>query len=284
MFSFFLKKQVDPQKELKAVVGQYQLPQFPAVIMRALRLLRQPDCELPKVAKVLAADPGITVMLLNQVNSAAYSLRARVSSVSHASSLLGRSRLEQALLAVAVKQALPSKAAPGFRASEFWHVSAQRASIAKELASLIHPSQKDEAFTAALLQEMAVPMLAHAKIGEYGDLLESWNHRRSDLATTEKEAFGWDHAEVATWMCSRWQFPEGLAEVIGGHHGTDPLLTTLPAVQLVGDIRTARDKQGIEELVEKVFDEYGIAHDKVIERVEASTALADEYASMFASV
>jgi len=283
MFSFFKKKKVDPQAELAAVIGDYRLPRFPAVIMKALRMLRDEQVQLPMVAKILASDPGVTVMLLNQVNSAAFSLRARVSSVSHAASLLGRGRLEQALLTVAVKQALPGKPAPGFKSAPFWHASAQRASIAKELAGLIHPATRDEAFTAALLQEMAVPLLAHAKLGEYGDLLEHWNHREGDLATMERDAFGWDHAQVATWMCARWEFPEDLAGMIGGHHGSDPELSSLPAVRLVGDIRTADDKLGIEELVERVFDDYGIAHDQVVQKVRVSAALADELASMLTS-
>ena len=50
MFTFFKKKQVNPQAELKAAIGDYQLPRFSAVIMRALRMLRRDDTNLRSVA------------------------------------------------------------------------------------------------------------------------------------------------------------------------------------------------------------------------------------------
>ena len=74
----------DPHASMKAVVGEYELPNFPVVTLRALELIRNDDTSLDEIGEAVSADPAATVRLLATVNSAAFSLRRSVDSVEQA--------------------------------------------------------------------------------------------------------------------------------------------------------------------------------------------------------
>jgi len=234
MFSFFRRRRVDPKERLAKVIGQRRLPSFNGVVLRALEVLRDPEASREELARALEPDPGLSVRVLETVNSAAYSPRREVTSLGQAISLMGRSQLEALVLAIAVADSLPSESAPGFDAQEFWFQAARRATLSRVLSRRLHPARSGVAFTASLLQDLAIPLLVHSDPERYGALLERSRREGIPLQVLERETFGWDHCEVGTWICSEWGLPESLAAAIGAHHGEEeggP--ESLPAVELV---------------------------------------------------
>jgi HD-like signal output (HDOD) protein len=283
MLNIFKKKQIDPKEQMKAVLGEYQLQSFPVIVMNALEKVRDADASNPEISDLVATDPGLSVRLLTTVNSAAYALRHKVSNVDHAVSLMGRGELESVLISMAVHEVMPADNIPGFDAHRFWGAAARRAALARGLADLIDPSSRSESFTAALLQDMAIPILAQQRAEDYGPVLERWHANGADLATLEREAFGWDHATVAMWMCDDWGFPDRIAEAIGAHHGTDDNeLVALPAVSLVSVLREQDDAtSGVEQLIENACENYNLPEEQVIELVDSSFAAAEDISRMF---
>lgn len=270
---------------LADVIGDAELPSFPAVVARALALVRDADRPVSEAADAIANDPGLSVKLLGTVNSAAFALRHEVRSVHHAVALLGRNQVESILIASAVRQALPDAPAPGFRAPRFWSGSALRAALAGRLAEALDPATRSESFTAALLQDMAVPVLAHRRTADYGPLLERYHAEPCALHELERDAFGWDHAHVARMLCESWQFPALLTEAIACHHGTEDAaeeLTHLPAVDLVAVLHESREAETVERLVELARSRHALEPDRVVAAVEAareeSAALAQAFA------
>lgn len=213
-------------------LSEYELPTFSAVVVHALHQVRSPDADAKEVARLLEADPGITVKLLRLCNSASFGLNRAVNSTSHAVALLGRTQVEALLLAVAVGNALPKTTVPELDASVFWCGAARRAATAGLLAEKIDPPHVRDSFTAALLQDMAVPLLAEVHSEVYGQLLAEWRMSGDDLAERERAALGLDHAEVGAWMCEQWRFSGQIMRAIGAHHGIWDE-TDLPAVTLV---------------------------------------------------
>ena len=283
MLNIFKKKQIDPKEQMKAVLGDYHLQSFPVIVMNALEKVRDIDASNSEISELVASDPGLSVRLLTTVNSAAYALRHKVNNIDHAVSLMGRGELESLLISMAVHEVIPTENVPGFDTHRFWGSAARRAALARGLADLIDPSSRSESFTAALLQDMAIPILALQRADDYGPVLEHWHANGADLATLEREAFGWDHATVAMWMCDDWGFPDRIAEAIGAHHGTDDdELVALPAVSLVSVLREQEDaSSGVEQLVENAFEDYNLPKDQVIELVDESFAAAEDISRMF---
>lgn len=282
MLNIFKSKGVDAKEKMKALLGDYQLPSFPVVIMNALEKVRDADASSAQIAELVASDPGLSVKLLTTVNSAAYALRNKVNNIDHAVSLMGRGELESILISMAVHQLLPTGNDSGFDGQAFWRVAARRAALARGLADLIDPSNRSESFTAALLQDMAVPVLAQQRTLEYSPVLESWYATGADLASLERENFEWDHATVAMWMCDDWGFPDRIAEAIGAHHGTGGELTALPAVSLVSALNGQDDSAGIDQLIERAHADHGLSEDQLVEIVQSSISAAEEISRMFA--
>lgn len=276
LFSRLKRKPVgDP---IQAAIGDFELPSFPAVTMRALEAARNPEVTTSTIADIVATDPGLTTRLLNTVNSAAFALRHEVRSVHHAISMLGRNQLESILIAVAVGGALPGSPAPGFEATRFWRTAAQRAALASSLADRLDPARKSESFTAALLQDMALPLLAHHRGEDYGPLLLQWHNGQEDLVQLEREAFDWDHAVIGEAMCARWKFPAGLAEAIAGHHEDE---IGIPAVDLVAVLREVDVEYGLDQLVERAKSTFGLSEDETSKLVHESFETANGMARLF---
>jgi HD-like signal output (HDOD) protein len=195
---------------LSEMVGQGELPSFPAVVMHALERVSA-NAEIAEVSSAISADPGLTVRLLRLVNSPAVAPRTPVASVHQAAVMLGRNQLESLLITTGVSQVLPNVSRPGFELREFWRTAAMRATAAATVAALVDPARQSEHFTGALLQDMAQPVLVHAHTN-YSDLV------CRELITAEAAHMGWTHVDAGAAMCESWGFPRGLTSAIALHH------------------------------------------------------------------
>ena len=199
----------------------YELPSFSVSVINLLGKLRDPDCSFTAIANDFEVDPGLHVRALKTVNSVAFGLSHKVSSVHHAVSLLGRARLESLVLSVAVKNNLDSENMPDwFDMNSFWRAAARRAALARGLAQKLHPETQSESFTAGLLQDMAVPVITKLKNTKYQQLYEQWNlvEDETNLVELEKCNLNLDHANIGAQMAKGWGFPTNLIEMINCHH------------------------------------------------------------------
>lgn len=279
MALFGLKRDRAKQKAEELLRGA-EAPAFKESSLRVLDRLRDPNVEFDRVTEALQWDPGLTLKVLSVANSAAYSPRQRITDVRHAVSFLGRSKLEQITLAVAVSESLPQGDAQGFDSRRFWQASARRAGIAQKLSQLLHPAHASQAFTAGLLQDLAVPVLAHTRGEAYGKLLEAWRAEPTlSLDQLERKEFGWDHGHLGGLLCASWEVPEAIANLVALHHhkGADDR-QLLPAVRLVSLLGETEAEHGDEALVECARSEYGLDVDTVRQALSDAGGQADELA------
>ncbi len=281
MFGFLKRKQTDPKKALSDLLGDFSLPSFPAVVLQAMQEIRSDEGSAASVARIIAQDPGVSVKLLKLVNSAGFGSARKTESVQQAVAMLGMSQVESLLLAVGVQSALPSSPAPGFEARTFWTAAARRAEIAAGIATALHPTSRHLSFTASLLQDMAVPLLAHAPALAYGGLLEAWHQGEGDLEELERGSFGFDHAEIATWVCNEWGLPETLAEAIGGHHG-DADLSAPAAVRIVAELGEGEPDEDLDALV-AAAEAHGLDAERAAALVAEGRDRGDQLAALFAA-
>ncbi len=273
----FWKRSPDPKAELKKMIGDYELPSFSTAAVSTLRLLRE-EGDMVAVAERLMIDPGMTVRVLRTVNSAAFGMRKQVTDLTHAANLLGRSRLESIVLTAAVGGSLPSP--KGMDLGEFWRTSAQRACLARKIAQSVEPAIAMEAFTAGLLQDMAVPVLAASYPDRYAGLLRELDcegGRR--LHEMEVDAFGYDHAEVGATMAEAWELPDVLITAIADHH--TPGQRAPCAVEAVAMIPHGAPTDELDGLRAHCRDRFDLGEPAMNAMIEAANA---ESASLAASM
>lgn len=280
MFSFFSKK-TDPKKNLKKVLKGYQLPNFPAVVMQILQKIRSPYASSADIAESLSLDPGLSVRLLGIANSVAFSPKNRIENLTQAISLVGLSQLESLVLGVGVAKGIPKKICQWHDPSEFWKTSARRAMLANELARIICPAKESECFTAAFLQDMALPFLACNRSDEYDAIFKKWHLEGGNLAHLENESLEWNHAEVATWICSEWGLPENIALAIKNHHAPiDNDNEYFGPIRLVGILREDESNSGIDEMIDEADRVYNISSEKMQAIIDSSFIKAGDLARL----
>ncbi len=270
------KRRLSPQEELRNLLGDYELPTFSAVAQRVLEELRDPEHTSASVAKLLSTDPGLSTSLLKTVNSAAFGMRSAIDSIPQAVSLMGSSAVESLAVSVAVGRSLPQNATPDFDFRRFWLASARRATTARALAERLHPATAVQSYTAALLQDMAIPFLANSKPEQYGKVLRHWHENADDLAELEQSEFGWNHPEVARWIAEQWGLPESLTAAIAAHHDSEaPAEDCPPAVTLVSCLVEDDGDPGTERLIDITHARYGIPTDDLETLIRSSFEDAD---------
>jgi hypothetical protein len=108
-----------------------------------------------------------------------------------------------------------------FELKSLWQDSLRRALFARALANLLSKTESEDVFAAALLQDMAIPILAKESPQFYIKLLKSRDQGRIRLSSLENQVFGWQHAQAAGMMARHWNLPENFANLIENHTAID---------------------------------------------------------------
>lgn len=278
---FRRNKSSDSGSALRSVLGpDVELPTFPSTVIKALETLREPDSSAMDVAAVVGTDPGLTVRLLKLVNSAGFSPARPVTGVDQAVAVAGFGAVESLVLSVGVSSALPKNEVEGFDQVRFWRAASRRATIARAFAGELHPVSASLCFTAGLLQDMALPLLALAR-PDYRPLLLEWHAGGQDLHELERSAFTWSHGQVAQWLSEQWELPEALVAAIGGHHGSLEENAVPPAVLLAAPFREVDLPDARESIVTVASSGYGMSADEVVDLLAEAEAEAIEVAQLF---
>ena len=233
--------------------------------MQILQKMRSPYASAADIAQSLALDPGLSVRLLSIANSAAFSPKNKVENLSQAIALVGLSQLESLVLGVGVAKGIPRQNCLWHDPAAFWLTSARRAVLSHSLSKILCPAKESECFTAAFLQDMALPFLACHRSDDYDPVFKKWHLEGGDLAQLEREVLEWDHAEVATWICSEWGLPENIALAIKNHHQTtaDADEAFLAPVRLVSILREDEANDGVDEMIAEAEAVYHISPEKM---------------------
>ncbi len=210
-----------PSLDLRKVVSAAQLPALPQSAIRLLELAQDPDLSATEFAVPIESDPGLASQVLRFVNSSYFGFSREIGSVKLAITLVGVRTIRNFALWSAVFSLIPNPKCGPFDLKSLWQDSLRRALFARAMGNLLGIAEAEEPFAAALLQDMAVPVLAKEATELYAGLLQIRHRQQVRLSALEREIFGWSHAEVAGLMARRWNLPGQLAELIENHLAVD---------------------------------------------------------------
>lgn len=219
----------NPQLELDRILRTAQLPALPQSAIKLLELSRDPDNGPAEFAAPIEADPGLAGQILKFVNSSYFGFSHEISSVKMAITLVGIRTIKNFSLWSAVFSLMPNPKCGPFDLKNLWQDSLRRALFARAMGKLLGLKEAEEAFSAALLQDMAVPLLAKELPKEYLSLLEARTDGQARLSDLEKDRFGWNHAEAAAKMARSWKMPEAFAQLVEHHVVVERAVSGRPA-------------------------------------------------------
>ncbi len=208
-------------EQFKEVVGPEisKLPSLPVVAIKLLKLTRDDTSAVVDLVRLIETDPAITAKILKIVNSAAYGLRRKVSSIKHAIVLLGFAAIRSlAMDVVLYDQLIQRRTRHGFNRVHFWQHCLTVATLCRALAHRVNYPNPEEAYIAGLLHDIGkIISETHGRIS-YSEFLKQQDHHDGLLVDIEKKILGLDHCDIGAFVCQQWGLPDAIVLALKLHH------------------------------------------------------------------
>lgn len=214
----------DSHYDLNVILQGAQLPALPQSAIRLLELSQNPKNGPVEFSIPIETDPGLAGQVLKFVNSAYFGFSREISSVKLAITMVGIRTIKNFALWSAVFSLMPNPKCGPFDLKSLWQDSLRRALFARSFGKLLGMREAEEPFAAALLQDMAVPLLAKQLPAEYAQLLELREQGKVRLSQLEQERFGWTHYDAAVQMGRQWNLPDEFITLVQHHTTLDDML------------------------------------------------------------
>ncbi|WP_339744591.1 HDOD domain-containing protein [uncultured Rubinisphaera sp.] len=209
--------QLLPEDAESLLPSSWKLPILPQAVSEFLQHSSNPNYDIKKLTKIVEQDTSITCELIKHVNSSAYGMRHRISTVRNALMALGIRRSKMLILTAAVHATVKKFNSRLFDLHHFWADNLERAKFSRIVAEKLG-ADVDLAYTGAMLQDFLIPVLGHSNLKEY---VAYWNDSHKpvcDLYEYEHNKFGVHHAQVGAICLKKWNVPDDLICSILCHH------------------------------------------------------------------
>jgi HD-like signal output (HDOD) protein len=196
-----------------------RLPVLPVGLGVVMQAAEQPDTSLSTLAKLVEAEPSLTLHVLKLSNSAAYGVGRPVRSVAQATILLG-GRAVRNMAVTQLMQVMVARVDSGlFDVDSFWEHSLRRAGAAFALAELAGYEETSEAFSTGLIQDLGLLIFAVSQRDKALEVTGLMSCPAEVRRARELELFGETHSQVLGRAARLWGVPIDIVDAIEGHDG-----------------------------------------------------------------
>lgn len=200
---------------LKANIGR--IPALPALYTQITTALQSEATDVGVLAELVSQEPAISTKVLQVVNSPIFALRQRITSIRDAATFLGFQRLRALVLSTSLVSQCDASRCPTFVFEDFEIYGLQ---IANWAATIAIGETRDRrlgelAFTAGLLHQFGILLLATNLPESYNIVLRSSLDQRVSVATVEREVYGVTNAELAGFVFAAWNIPFPIVNAVG---------------------------------------------------------------------
>ena len=202
---------------LAEIMNCPDLPTLPAVALQIVRMARDPNADIRKMANLIASDPALSGKILKTVNSSFYGFSKTVSTISQALVILGLQSVRMLAMGFSLVSSMNKLQAHGFDLQRFWRRSVYSAVAARTLGEEAKIVQSEEVFLAGLLQDIGMLAMSSALEDRY-DTVYARAATHGELLAQEREHLGLDHCQVGKVIAEKWSLPPLLAVPIACHH------------------------------------------------------------------
>jgi putative nucleotidyltransferase with HDIG domain len=198
-----------------------KLPTLPTVINKLIDAVNEPDVSAEELGSLLQSDSTLSARLLKVANSVFYGMSGNVTTVTRAVIVLGYKTIRSLALAIWTQSFRD-------RVRSSWEQDAQERMFTHSLtaavaASLVAPrvgapELKEDCFLAGLLHDIGRVALI-SETGEwYRDAVMDRAFKQRNPIELEREAWGFDHAELGARLLESFHLPAIHIEATAGHH------------------------------------------------------------------
>ena len=215
---------------LKEVVSRLEtVPSSPDSHSALSRFLKSNSSSISDAGQIIARDMGMTAKVLQLVNSAFLGSPVPAESAEKAVSLIGLDNLRALTLSLRLFVPFQSSESITQALATLWDHSWHCAQSAKAIAKAEEspPEVAQAAYTAGLLHDIGILVLASACADEYEAALRLRAEKHLTTTASELQTFGSTHAQVGGYLLGLWGLPASVVEAVAWHH--DPAQTKVSA-------------------------------------------------------
>lgn len=211
------------QDPRESILKNPRLPTLPAVAIQVLELTKQPNTDLKEIAKVIQNDQALSARIIRTVNSSHFGLSRPCANINQAIVFLGLNAVKMLALGFSLASAVhdDDEWQVNFDYIDYWRRCLHAAAASREIARATSAWDPEEAFLAALMQDIGMIAFFRA----YGDIyLQAIDLTEGDhdaLIPIEERALQTDHAKLGAALTQKWNMPTQIVEAIRFHHHSD---------------------------------------------------------------
>ncbi|RLB97476.1 MAG: diguanylate cyclase [Deltaproteobacteria bacterium] len=207
----------DIEKVLK--LDSKKLPSFPQVAAKLLEVSKDETASLADLSKIVETDPGISVRVLEIVNSAMYGLGRKITALSEAVVFLGLDEIKKLAIGMTVfEKMFKSGRTKQFDRLLFWRHCISVAVLSMEIARETGYPDPEEAYIAGLLHDIGKVFLDIQGRTNYGQFIQELSSSSDPVIEKERSIIGMGHDDIGAFFCSKWGLPDKLAMAVKYHH------------------------------------------------------------------
>jgi HD-like signal output (HDOD) protein len=225
----------------------FETPSVPLVLTRIIQVLDDESSSSRELEQLIMHDPSLSARILRLANSAFYSFRDEVKTISHAIALLGLNLVKSLAIGVNIFESFTRgmKKEAG-QVNKLWMHSFGAALIGQEIwARRSNRKEGEFAFLCGLLHDLGKVVFFKCDSAHYAKMFSAEKQLEDpDICALEMESYGMDHAAMGASLAKQWGLPPDLATVIRKHHSPLSLEMPLVAAVSMADMLAKQNKIG----------------------------------------
>ena len=196
-----------------------RLPSLPDIVTKVLSLVEDEGSSIREVGDLISRDHAVSSQLLKVVNSSYYGLKEKVSTIQHATVIVGLQEVKSLVLAIAAFQTLhETKSQTSLSRKGLWRHSLKCSLVGHTIGQKVGDVNPETTLTASLLHDIGKLVLDCFFPSEYEGVLVNVRTKGISMVKAEEEILGFNHADTGGWLCEGWSFPSILVFPIFFHH------------------------------------------------------------------
>lgn len=226
---------VTPGHVMRYLESVEELPMLSTVAIRINAMLQDMETTAEALAAVIEKDQAIVTKLLKLTNSSFFGFNSKVSNTAHAVMILGFNTVLNAVLSMAVIDALGKgrHKRSGLNMNDFWNHAVRVAVVSRHLSKSLRGHRHENAFTAGIIHDIGKVVMAQFFTDRFLDLMTIVTNEDIAFRTAEKRLFPMGHDAMGAFLARRWHLPDDLSAAIAQHHHPEMMPQANPLALVV---------------------------------------------------
>ena len=217
------------------------IPALPESVQEVERIYHDVDSTFEDMQKAIEKDPLLTANILRIVNSPAYGMKSKITSIKQAISLLGKDAVRTFVLASAVDSNFEIDLSPYNMTKEEFALACDR-QLSLTINWLIRKESKNLAILApaAFLVDIGRVIIAKTLVeDDKVDIIQQALLAGEDIASAEKTACGAQTTDVTATLFHRWGLDPEIVHII--RYSDDPEGTGPDEQRMAAELKAVRE-------------------------------------------